>query len=168
MLNYRQYRLDERAILPKTGLSYKADDQGTNSRIIVMIAEALAFGRITSHAPPTSGASIEDFARWLLMTTNSNLTDTLICLVYIKRFSDHLSPACRVTHETPYRILVTALLLARKFNDDTPQENVAWCSLLSPWLSLSDLATMERQFLHRIAYQLTVTSVDFKAFTIKL
>ncbi len=100
-----------------------------------------------------SGVFIGDWASEALIVAS---------IVYIVRFCDGLPFDSKGHNDCLQRVLTTSILIASKFFDDHSFNNRACLGTIVKWLSLAEIAKMERQFLACINYNLVIKYTEWQ------
>ncbi|KAG9072580.1 hypothetical protein KI688_000351 [Linnemannia hyalina] len=89
----------------------------------------------------------------------------VISLIYVDRLKKVLSTMARGDPDTPFKIMLSALLVVKKFLDeDCVGLNRLFSRITNGLYTLKDINTMERSFLGLLKYSLFVTEEDVTQF----
>lgn len=98
------------------------------------------------------------FVNTLLKSTNPSPYLVASTLIYAERFFRQPGgDLVMVSTEAACRVFMVAMMTSFKFHADEYYMNKMWHKMVSPWLSIADLLQMERQFLQRVRYNLTIS-----------
>ena len=97
--------------------------------------------------------TIDNYLNRIAEYTNCSPACFVVAIIYMKRLAQP------ITVLSVHRLLLTSLLIATKFHDDTFYSNEYWSRIGG--LTLKDLNQMERVFLHHINYRLFVSHDEF-------
>lgn len=104
--------------------------------------------------------SLQAFVIKLLRSTKSSLLDLALGIVYLNRFVVCLPDPIDGHCQSPYRLILVSILIARKIRDDSVVKNSEWVKMMHPIFTKNDIQNMERLFLVGIGYNLYVTFDD--------
>jgi hypothetical protein len=105
-------------------------------------------------------SSLQAFVVKLLRSTKSSLLDLAFGIVYLNRFVVCLPYPIDGHFQSPYRLILVSILIARKIRDDSVVMNSEWVKMMYPVFTKNDIQNMERLFLVSIGYNLYVTFDD--------
>ncbi|CAG8519161.1 7944_t:CDS:2 [Funneliformis caledonium] len=102
----------------------------------------------------------------MYITAKSNVSKVtmVVGLIYVHRLKKTLPKTARGAFDTPYKIFLSAILVASKYLSDHSLQNKAIADITSGLYTVKDVNTMERSFLGLLKYNLWVDADDFKTF----
>jgi hypothetical protein len=104
------------------------------------------------------------FVRHALASSQANVVTVVLALIYVERFKQRLPPKSKGDHDTPHRLFFVALVLASKFLYDQTLTNRAWAKVSGALFTVTELNTMEADFLGLLQYDLYVQKHAFDTF----
>ncbi|KAJ3049997.1 hypothetical protein HK097_009012 [Rhizophlyctis rosea] len=148
---------------------YPSATNNPHSNLAHFVASTVFFLWRPASSPPavpdpysTNFVEFRNFAARVLAQTSPNVTSTvvLISLKYIHRLRQALS---RETHHpeprSEFRIWATSLILADAFHNDNAFTTKSWAQVTG--FRSSECATMQREFLKWIHYDLNITEKQY-------
>ncbi|CAG8518255.1 5177_t:CDS:1 [Ambispora gerdemannii] len=88
----------------------------------------------------------------------------VVGLIYVHRLKRTLPATARGDFDTPYKIFLSAILLASKYLSDHSLQNRNIADITNGLYSVKDVNTMERSFLGLLKYELWVDVDEVKKF----
>jgi capsule polysaccharide export protein KpsC/LpsZ len=85
-------------------------------------------------------------------------------LIYVDRLKKNLPASARGDFDTPYKIFLSAILVASKYLSDHSLQNKTIADITNGLYTNKDVNTMERSFLGLLKYDLWVGSDEFNSF----
>ncbi|EPZ35639.1 hypothetical protein ROZALSC1DRAFT_27074 [Rozella allomycis CSF55] len=106
--------------------------------------------------------TVVKFLKEILGRTRLSTITLVLALFYLDRLKG-MHPACRGTHGSGHRLLLSSLMVSSKYLFDDTYDNKTWC-LVSKCFSLSEVNQMENEFLYFLQYKLSFKPFEFEAF----
>ncbi|CAB4493934.1 hypothetical protein RhiirA5_273435 [Rhizophagus irregularis] len=100
------------------------------------------------------------------VTTRSRVSKMtmVVGLIYVDRLKKNLPSSARGDFDTPYKIFLSAILVASKYLSDHSLQNRTIADITNGLYTNKDVNTMERSFLGLLKYDLWVGSDEFDSF----
>ncbi|GBC03858.1 hypothetical protein RclHR1_05370003 [Rhizophagus clarus] len=100
------------------------------------------------------------------ITTRSKVSKMtmVVGLIYVDRLKKNLPSSARGDFDTPYKIFLSAILVASKYLSDHSLQNKTIADITNGLYTNKDVNTMERSFLGLLKYDLWVGSDEFNSF----
>jgi len=110
-----------------------------------------------SEVEPAS-SSIQEFLTQIRKELRSSKECLILALVYLDRACE-ADPALQIRRLTVRRLVLTAILLASKFQDDNGHDNSHYARVGG--MTVSELNRLEKHFLQSIGWRLHVDAADY-------
>ncbi|CAI2169122.1 2557_t:CDS:2 [Funneliformis geosporum] len=104
------------------------------------------------------------FIKDITVKSNISKMTMIVGLIYVHRLKKTLPSKARGDFDTPYKIFLSAILVASKYLSDHSLQNKSIAEITSGLYNVKDVNTMERSFLGLLKYNLWVDSDEVKAF----
>ncbi|RIA91224.1 hypothetical protein C1645_692906 [Glomus cerebriforme] len=100
------------------------------------------------------------------VTTKSRVSKMtmVVGLIYVDRLKKTLPSSARGDFDTPYKIFLSAILVASKYLSDHSLQNKTIADITDGLYTNKDVNTMERSFLGLLKYNLWVDADEVKSF----
>ncbi|KAF9283403.1 hypothetical protein BGZ88_010511, partial [Linnemannia elongata] len=121
--------------------------------------------QLSSSAEDANQQGLIHFLRNICVQAAVTELALVISLIYVDRLKKVLSSMARGDPDTPFKIMLSALLVVKKFLDeDCVGLNRLFSRITNGLYTLKDINTMERSFLGLLKYSLFVTEEDVAQF----
>ncbi|CAG8447005.1 15949_t:CDS:2 [Acaulospora morrowiae] len=134
---------------------YMMDPHSSSSSIIVPPPGGNGHGRFADYKPRDA---FKKFCRDVISATQVSHSVILLSLLYIHRMKIN-NPTIKGQNGSEYRTFTVALMLSNKFLDDNTYTNKTWSEVTN--IPVSEINTMEMEFLSSLNYQLYVSEQQF-------
>ncbi|CUM68356.1 uncharacterized protein PRCAT00006078001 [Priceomyces carsonii] len=104
--------------------------------------------------------SLMTFITKLVRYTNVYTGTLMACLVYLNRLKEKLPKNAQGIPCTRHRILLSCLILAAKYHNDSSPKNVHWAKYTDGLFNLKDINLMERQLMYLLNWDLRVSNEE--------
>ena len=88
----------------------------------------------------------------------------VVGLIYVYRLKKTLPTTARGDFDTPYKIFLSAILVASKYLSDHSLQNKRMAEITDGLYNVKDINTMERSFLGLLRYDLWVNAEEIDQF----
>lgn len=104
--------------------------------------------------------SLMTFLTRLVRYTNVYTGTLMATLVYLNKLKARLPKQAQGLPCTRHRILLSCLILSAKYHNDSSPKNIHWAKYTDGLFTVRDINLMERQLLHLLNWDLTVSNED--------
>ncbi|CAJ0760992.1 6482_t:CDS:2, partial [Entrophospora sp. SA101] len=104
------------------------------------------------------------FIKDVTIKTKISKVTMVVGLIYVHRLKKTLPATARGDFDTPYKIFLSAILVASKYLSDHSLQNKRVAEITGGLYTVKDVNTMERSFLGLLKYDLWVDVEEIKQF----